>query len=215
MISTYYGNTWENHAAISKIYLKKRKKMKHILVTNIVLIGLLTACSNSDELALAEPQAAVESLPINESSNEILEGPVNRERNGENAFPGFDLEAVAVTLGVSVDNLSVAIEANRSQREIDLAATAAQLGIEETALKDALGGAGFGHGKDQGAMPPNAIDYAAAAVQLNLPESDIQTALENSVDETGHQNFDQAAAELGIEVKDLMDAVGMNSPKGR
>jgi hypothetical protein len=185
--------------------------MKKILIMSIVLVSVITACSSAGEAVLVEPQAAVEEEnELDESSTVILDKPAKQGNdNGERQFPGFDYEAIAISLGVSADDLAFAIEENRSQGGIDVESAAAQLGIEADVLLAALESVDSGMGKGPGNMLPVEIDYATAAEQLNVSEADLRAALDDAIDDNGRPNFEQAAQQLGLDVNELMGAVDM------
>jgi biotin operon repressor len=84
-----------------------------------------------------------------------------------------DLAAAAAELGVSETDLQEAMRSSRnSERSQRLATAATHLGVSEDALKAALG---------MPAERPARTDLAAAAAELGVSETDLQEAMRSNM----------------------------------
>ncbi|MBW4481056.1 MAG: hypothetical protein KME14_00790 [Tildeniella torsiva UHER 1998/13D] len=81
-----------------------------------------------------------------------------------------------------------------------LANAAAELGVSEAALKEALG---------LPAEPPPRPDLAAAATELGVSETELQEALRSGRDGDRGQRLATAATQLGVSEAALKEALGL------
>ncbi len=129
--------------------------------------------------------------------------------------PVLDIAGAAAALGLDEGALQSAFGEPGSGRP-DFAAIAANFGVPEDALLEALGVSAERDGQREGEGPKDrseerpAIDFAAAAGVLGISEDDLLAALGDPGQ--GRPDLAAAAETLGISEDALIEALGLPEP---